>query len=56
MLGLRRTRHGLSLLWVLTLKVYYPLASLAAYKGLMELATRPFYWDKTTHGIFDGGT
>jgi glycosyltransferase XagB len=52
-LGLGRTTHGLSLLWVLTLKVYYPLASLAAYKGLMELATRPFYWDKTTHGIFD---
>ncbi|WP_333814690.1 glycosyltransferase [Tabrizicola sp.] len=55
-LGLCRTAHGLSLLWVLTLKVYYPLASLAAYKGLMELATRPFYWDKTTHGIFDDGT
>ncbi len=54
-IGLGRTRHGLSLLWVLTLKVYYPLASLAAYKGLAELATRPFYWDKTTHGIFDDG-
>lgn len=53
--GLGRTRHGLSLIWVLTLKVYYPLASLAAYKGLLELATRPFYWDKTTHGIFDHG-
>lgn len=52
-LGLGRTTHGLSLLWVLTLKLYYPLASLAAYKGLMELATRPFYWDKTTHGLFD---
>ncbi|WP_235019413.1 glycosyltransferase [Tabrizicola flagellatus] len=55
-LGLSRTRHGLSLLWVLTLKVYYPLASLAAYKGLLELATRPFYWDKTTHGLFDHAT
>jgi cellulose synthase/poly-beta-1,6-N-acetylglucosamine synthase-like glycosyltransferase len=54
-LGLGRTTHGLSLLWVLTLKVYYPLASLAAYKGLIELATRPFYWDKTTHGLFDHG-
>lgn len=52
-IGLGRTKHGLSLLWVLTLKVYYPLASLAAYKGLLELATRPFYWDKTTHGLFD---
>lgn len=52
-IGLGRTKHGLSLVWVLTLKVYYPLASLAAYKGLLELATRPFYWDKTTHGLFD---
>ena len=52
-IGLGRTRHGLSRLWVLTLKAYYPLASLAAYKGLLELATRPFYWDKTTHGLFD---
>lgn len=53
--GLRRTAHRLSLLWALTLKVYYPLASLAAYKGLVELVTRPFYWDKTTHGVFDDG-
>jgi glycosyltransferase XagB len=52
-IGLRRTRHRLSALWVLTMKIYYPLASLAAYKGLVELATRPFYWDKTTHGLFD---
>jgi glycosyltransferase XagB len=52
-LGLGRTRHGLSRIWVLTLQLYYPLASLAAYKGLVELATRPFYWDKTTHGLFD---
>jgi cellulose synthase/poly-beta-1,6-N-acetylglucosamine synthase-like glycosyltransferase len=52
-LGLGRTKHGLSRIWVLTLKVYYPLASIAAYKGLLELATRPFYWDKTTHGLFD---
>jgi cellulose synthase/poly-beta-1,6-N-acetylglucosamine synthase-like glycosyltransferase len=54
-IGLGRTAHGLSLIWVLTLKIYYPLASLAAYKGLIELATRPFYWDKTTHGLFDHG-
>ena len=51
--GLGRTGHRLNPLWVLTLKLYYPLASLAAYKGLVELATRPFYWDKTTHGLFD---
>jgi cellulose synthase/poly-beta-1,6-N-acetylglucosamine synthase-like glycosyltransferase len=51
--ALRRTRHGLSLWWVPTMKLYYPLASLAAYKALFELVVRPFYWDKTTHGIFD---
>ncbi len=54
-LGLRRTGHNLNLLWVVTLKLYYPMATLAAYKGLVELVTRPFYWDKTTHGVFDGG-
>lgn len=53
LIGTRRTRHGLSLWWVPTMKLYFPLASFAAYKALWELATRPFYWDKTTHGIFD---
>ena len=52
-LGLRRSGQRLSLLWVPTMKLYFPLASLAGYKGLWELATRPFYWDKTTHGLFD---
>ena len=53
LIGTRRTRHGLSLWWVPTMKLYFPLASLASYKALFELVTRPFYWDKTTHGIFD---
>jgi glycosyltransferase XagB len=37
--------------WALTLPVYFPLGTLAAYRGLAELATRPFYWDKTAHGV-----
>jgi cellulose synthase/poly-beta-1,6-N-acetylglucosamine synthase-like glycosyltransferase len=41
--------------WAPTLHVYFPLAALAAYKGLLELASRPFYWDKTAHGIFAPG-
>ncbi|MBA3910907.1 MAG: glycosyl transferase [Rhodobacter sp.] len=53
LIGTSRTRHGLSLWWVPTMKLYFPLASLAAYKALVELATKPFFWDKTTHGIFD---
>ncbi|MBE2275457.1 MAG: glycosyltransferase [Rhodobacteraceae bacterium] len=51
--GLRRSGHRLSPLWALTLHGYFPFASFAAYKALWELITRPFYWDKTTHGIFD---
>ena len=53
LIGLRRSHHQLSLWWVPTMKLYFPLASLAAYKALVELATKPFYWDKTTHGLFD---
>ncbi|WP_309668025.1 glycosyltransferase [Tabrizicola sp.] len=52
-IGVRRTRHGLSPLWVPTMKLYFPLASLAAYKAALELVTKPFYWDKTTHGLYD---
>ncbi len=38
--------------WTPTLHLYFPLAAVAAYKGVFELATKPFYWDKTSHGIF----
>ena len=38
--------------WTPTLHLYFPLAAVAAYKGVLELVTKPFYWDKTTHGIF----
>lgn len=40
------------IIWTPTLHFYFPLAAIAAYKGVIELATKPFYWDKTTHGIF----
>jgi len=53
MIGLTRTRHRLSLWWVATMSVYFSLACLAAYKAVFEIATKPFFWDKTTHGIFD---
>lgn len=38
--------------WALSLNFYFPLAALAAYKGLIELGLTPFYWDKTAHGRF----
>lgn len=33
-----------------TLWLYFPLATIAVYKGLFELVFRPFFWDKTEHG------
>ncbi|EKE73174.1 family 2 glycosyl transferase [Celeribacter baekdonensis B30] len=41
--------------WVPTLHFYYPLATLAALKGLWEMVTKPYYWDKTAHGVHDLG-
>ncbi len=31
--------------------LYFPLATAAMYKALWEVFFRPFYWDKTEHGI-----
>lgn len=52
-IGMRRTCHKLNPLWAVTLILYQPLSTLAAYKALWELLTKPFYWDKTSHGHFD---
>lgn len=41
--------------WLPTLLAYFPLATLAAWKGLAELLRRPFYWDKTRHGVIAAG-
>jgi len=39
--------------WVPTLHFYFPLGALAAYRGLLDMVVRPYYWDKTAHGIYD---
>jgi hypothetical protein len=36
--------------------IYWLFHSVAAYKGLWQLITKPFYWEKTTHGITDINT
>ena len=33
--------------------VYWGLMSIAAWKALIQLFTRPHYWEKTTHGLTD---
>ena len=45
-----RQRYGL-VIWALFNPVYWLLHSVASYKALWQLITRPHYWEKTTHGI-----
>jgi cellulose synthase/poly-beta-1,6-N-acetylglucosamine synthase-like glycosyltransferase len=51
--GLRRSCQPINPVWLVTLNLYRPLASLASYKALYEVLRKPFYWDKTTHGRHD---
>ncbi len=44
----REHRHLIP--WVPTMMFYWPLATFAAYKAMIELIIKPFYWDKTQHG------
>jgi cellulose synthase/poly-beta-1,6-N-acetylglucosamine synthase-like glycosyltransferase len=34
-----------------TVTFYWALVSIAAWRALWQLATRPFYWEKTAHGV-----
>jgi len=37
--------------WALLNPLYWILHSIAAYKALWQLITRPHYWEKTVHGL-----
>ena len=39
---------------MLTLPLYWALSAVATYKALYQLFTRPFYWEKTRHGLYKG--
>lgn len=51
--GVLKTNHKIRMLWLPTMLIYAALSSFAAYKALWEMLSAPFYWDKTSHGIFD---
>jgi len=51
MLAVAKRRHAALLPYALTVPGYWALQSVAAYKGLWQLITNPFYWEKTAHGI-----
>lgn len=51
--AVRGPAHRHLIKWVPVLHVYFPLASLSSYKAIFEVVMRPFYWDKTAHGVID---
>ncbi len=51
--GGRADKHRHLTAWVPSLHLYFPLGCLAGWKAIYEVVVKPFYWDKTTHGLFD---
>jgi cellulose synthase/poly-beta-1,6-N-acetylglucosamine synthase-like glycosyltransferase len=51
MMGAFRRRRYWLVLWALMNPLYWLLHSISAYKGLIQLITRPHYWEKTAHGL-----
>jgi cellulose synthase/poly-beta-1,6-N-acetylglucosamine synthase-like glycosyltransferase len=39
--------------WAPTLHLYFPLATLAGWRALVEAFIRPYHWAKTAHGFYD---
>jgi hypothetical protein len=48
--GFKRRAYGL-VPFALLSPLYWLLHSIAAYKAAWQLVTKPFYWEKTTHGL-----
>ncbi|WP_299784941.1 glycosyltransferase family 2 protein [uncultured Marivita sp.] len=46
-----RTQHEQLMQWVPMMFLYFPMGVFAVYKAWSELIFKPFYWDKTQHGI-----
>jgi hypothetical protein len=50
MAAVRRKYYGL-IVPALLIPAYWLMMSIAAYKALWQLITKPFYWEKTSHGL-----
>lgn len=51
MLAVFKRRYYELILFALLNPLYWLLHSIAAYKGLWQLIYKPFYWEKTNHGL-----
>ncbi len=51
MLAVFKRRYYELILFAAVNPVYWLMHSIAAYKGLWQLIYKPFYWEKTNHGL-----
>jgi cellulose synthase/poly-beta-1,6-N-acetylglucosamine synthase-like glycosyltransferase len=51
MLAVFKRRYYELILYSAMNPVYWLMHSISAYKGLWQLITKPFYWEKTNHGL-----
>jgi glycosyltransferase XagB len=50
-IGALKRRYYKLLPAALVMPLYWLMMSIAAYKALWQLVTKPFYWEKTSHGL-----
>ncbi len=50
-IGALKRRYYKLLPAALAMPAYWLMMSIAAYKALWQLITKPFYWEKTSHGL-----
>jgi len=51
MMAVFKRRFYELILFAIANPIYWLLHSVAAYKGLYQLVMKPFYWEKTNHGL-----
>ena len=51
MMAVFKRRYYELILFAVANPIYWLLHSWAAYKGLYQLIIKPFYWEKTNHGL-----
>ncbi|MEO7212073.1 glycosyltransferase [Mucilaginibacter sp.] len=51
MMAVFKRRYYELILFAIANPIYWLMHSISAYKGLYQLITNPFYWEKTNHGL-----
>ena len=51
MMAVFKRRFYELILFAIANPIYWLMHSIAAFKGLYQLVVKPFYWEKTDHGL-----